>query len=130
MIARKSLHFFVLALCLWLPLQAIAGQWLHCAQTQSSLIDKNSLSTAKSTDVPCHQVTPKNLHSPDSNIAQTGDLKSCKHCQFMCHWHCVLLMNNTALQSIELTPHYPPFKLPSPAQPLLALPQKPPQFHI
>lgn len=129
MVTRKPLYLFVIALCLWLPLQAIAGQWRHCAQLQSSLMDKNPSLIAKNTDVPCHQVAKKNLLTMDDNSATVSDVKSCKHCQFMCHWHCVLLVNNILAQNIELIPHYTAFKLPSPAQPLLALPQKPPQIH-
>ncbi|QEY15117.1 hypothetical protein D0C16_03515 [Cellvibrio sp. KY-GH-1] len=127
MVTRKPLYYFVIALCLWLPLQAIAGQWVHCAQLQSSMMDKNPSLISHSTDAPCHQVDQKKLHSMDDNAHSGKDIKSCKHCQFMCHWHCVLLVNNLLDQNIELTPHYTAFTLPSPMQPLLALPQKPPQ---
>lgn len=128
MTARKSLHFFVLVLCLWLPLQAIAGQWLHCAQIQTSLADKEQVPATKHNTAPCHQIAQENLQAIDKNPTPTDDVKSCKHCQFMCHWNCVLLMDNLIPHSIQLTPHYTPFILPSPAQPLLALPQKPPQI--
>ncbi len=135
MTARKFVHMLVIALCLWLPLQAIAGQWQHCAQMQSVLatIDQNNKKTELTTDQeipPCHQVadkaTQKNAGSLQQDL-QTSDIKSCKHCQFACHWHCVLLKGDLVSGYIDLTPYYIPFKNPSPAQPLLSQPQRPPQ---
>jgi len=133
--ARKSVHMLVIALCLWLPLQAIAGQWQHCAQMQSILnnldqSDKQSVLTAEQEIPPCHQaadtITSANADQPQQDL-QNSDIKSCKHCQFVCHWHCVLLKGDLVSGPIDLTPYYIPFKNPSPAQPLLSQPQKPPQ---
>lgn len=133
--ARKSVHMLVIALCLWLPLQAIAGQWQHCAQMQSRLTnldhsDKETGLTALQEIPPCHQIaetaTPINTDLPQQDL-QDNDIKSCKHCQFVCHWHCVLLKGDLVSGPIDLTPYYIPFKNPSPAQPLLSQPQRPPQ---
>lgn len=152
--SRKSIHLFVIALCLWLPLQAIAGQWLHCAQVELSLGHARDLSTgiAKTvatdtvathmettetknlTKVPgsCHQQAHVTTTSPDQNDSQdTSPAKkifSCKHCQFVCHWHCVLLVEELLPEQLEVIPHHTPFRLPSPQQPLLPQQQKPPRF--
>ena len=130
--ARKSVHMLVIALCLWLPLQAIAGQWQHCAQMQSILsnLDQNNSQSIEQEIPPCHQIaattTQTNADQPQQDL-QDSDIKSCKHCQFVCHWHCVLLKGDLVSGLIDLTPYYIPFKNPSPAQPLLSQPQKPPQ---
>ncbi|PUA27180.1 MAG: hypothetical protein B0W54_20380 [Cellvibrio sp. 79] len=130
--ARKSVHMLVIALCLWLPLQAIAGQWQHCAQMQSLLsnLDQNNNQSIEQEIPPCHQIADTTIQTsadqPQQDL-QDSDIKSCKHCQFVCHWHCVLLKGDLVSGLIDLTPYYIPFKNPSPAQPLLSQPQKPPQ---
>jgi hypothetical protein len=129
---HKRLHRIVIILCLWLPLQAIAGQWVHCAQVSNAL-------TANQTEIesqmpPCHASAQTissvmaDVGSIEENTTQSsGDLPTCKHCQFACYWHCVLVMGDAFSQWIEVTPFDNGFKNPLPAQPWLALPQKPPQ---
>lgn len=136
MSARKSIHLFVIALCLWLPLQAIAGQWLHCAQLQFSL-NNTSLNGDINAIVnkalpPCHQaaLSSQQQVDQDQQPLQASDINSCKHCQFVCHWHCVLLVDGLISSAADLTPYYIPFKNPSPAQPLLPQLHKPPKTAI
>lgn len=137
--SRKSIHLFVIALCLWLPIQAIAGQWLHCAQMDLSLgkardLSAKTVTTGSLAKAPgsCHQQIHLTSTSPDQSDQQdTSPAKkifSCKHCQFVCHWHCVLLVEELLPEQLEAIPHHTPFKLPSPQQPLLPQQQKPPRF--
>lgn len=138
---RQAMHYFVIALCLWLPLQAMAGQWLHCAQLQTNLEQKPHLdSLAKpviqpavtpSKIPPCHQSDGGDWLSKDLQAAQ-GTLQieapaSCKHCQFICHWHCLLMIESPVWFGIDPISFYIPFKNPSAPQPLLEQPQRPPQ---
>lgn len=132
MTVRKSVHLLVITLCLWLPLQAIAGQWLHCAQMQSTLgIDKQPAPIISQHETaPCHQVANtiiKSTTGQDQQPASDSDIKTCKHCQFVCHWHCVLLVDDLLSSQIDLTAYDIPFKNPSPAQPVLPQLQKPPR---
>jgi hypothetical protein len=130
MIARKRLHIIVLALCLWLPLQAIAGQWLHCAQIESSLAQLN-LADEPKIHSSCHDSAPALQidSSADSNSSQTSpDVKSCNHCQFSCSWHSALVLHEFTQPGINSNNIYIQFKTPSPAQPALETPQRPPQF--
>lgn len=130
MIARKHLHLIVIALCLWLPLQAIAGQWLHCAQLESSFVQLDSTPEPK-IHSSCHDATkplqPDQSTSNDQSPTST-DTKPCKHCQFSCSWHSALVLCEFTPPNIYSSISYDQFKTPSPAQPHLATPQRPPQF--
>jgi hypothetical protein len=136
MIARKRLHIIVIALCLWLPLQAIAGQWLHCAKMESALSDKKN--TVEKSEITsshsCHQApdnqasTDTSQASIDSDQTSTESANShCNHCQFVCHWHCVILLADLIPFKIEFSQDYSPLEVLSPVQPVLATPQRPPQ---
>lgn len=133
---RKYIHF-IIALCLWLPLQSIAGQWIHCAQLEMSL-SKLSATTVVADVVAemqhvqsCHEVgdslVKKSLQS-DESTPQSNTIKSCKHCQFTCHFHFAILLEEASPQVTGEPPHITPFKTPSPEQPLLAQAQKPPRL--
>ena len=129
MIARKRIHAIVIALCLWLPLQAIAGQWLHCAQLDASLIQLEA--TAESAPhLSCHDISidKQQPQLADTQIASTADIQSCKHCQFSCSWHSALLLREFIQPSINLVITYTQFNSLSPDQPLLAMPQRPPRL--
>jgi len=132
MIARKRLHLIVIALCLWLPLQAIAGQWLHCAQLEFSLTQLEAAPEAKPHHS-CHEI-PTNAQTDQSISADqtpsSADIKSCKHCQFSCSWHSALVVREFTQPSVYSTIIYPQFIALPPVQPLLATPQRPPRFHI
>lgn len=133
MIARKRLHMIVIALCLWLPLQAVAGQWQHCAKMESSLSATNKNLSVKDTNVvstteqqSCHEVAQDTAPVQDQSSA---DMKStCNHCQFVCHWHFVIVLRELMPASINMAIAYTHFTIPSPQQPTLATPQRPPQF--
>lgn len=131
MIARKHLHLIVIALCLWLPLQAMAGQWLHCAQLESSMeqLDEPQKSTFP---LSCHGTPVKvQLEQPISTdqASTSADIKSCKHCQFSCSWHSALVLREFTQPIFDIAILYTQFTSPSPAQPLLAMPQRPPRLH-
>ncbi len=84
MIARKNLHFIVIALCLWLPLQAIAGQWLHCAQLDASLLQADD-SSETTPHFSCHDApveTQADYPASNPDKGNSADTQSCKHCQF------------------------------------------------
>lgn len=137
---RSPLHILVIALCLLLQLQAIAGQWLHCAQLQSGMeinqrIEQEETPSISSNQLPpCHQTVassqPTAAEKQQQENGQTHDVTPCKHCQFVCHWQCVFLMGNMVAQYIDLTPYNIPVKNPTPEQPSLSLPQKPPQVFM
>lgn len=139
MIVHKRLHIIVIALCLWLPLQTIAGQWSHCAKIESALSDKslNEISSDKLAETPTTKTTMETVHSchqankPVSQQTTDNTLDTsnfgCKHCQFVCHWHCVILLAELIPAKIEFDQDYSPFEIPSHAQPVLATPQRPPQ---
>ncbi len=132
MIVRKHLHLIVIALCLWLPLQAIAGQWLHCAQLEASLMQSDKLSEP----VPhssCHDAPAKaqlNNSTPSADVSSSADTTSCKHCQFSCTWHSALVLREFMQPTFTFSLTHTQFISPSPAQPLLATPQRPPRFVI
>lgn len=130
MIARKRLHIITIALCLWLPLQAIAGQWLHCAQIESSFAQLDSATESK-IHSSCHDSAPDlqldNTVDTDHNQA-SPNTKSCNHCQFSCSWHSALVLREFTPPGIDSNSIYIQFKTPSPAQPALETPQRPPQF--
>lgn len=132
MIARKRLHLIVIALCLWLPLQAIAGQWLHCAQLEFSLTQLDATPEAKPHHS-CHEI-PANAQTdqliPADQAPSSADIKSCKYCQFSCGWHSALVLREFTQPSVYSTIIYPQFIALPPAQPLLAAPQRPPRFHV
>lgn len=138
MIAHKRLHIIVIVLCLWLPLQTIAGQWSHCAKIESALSDKSldkissgqsaETSTKKTVIETGHQCHQASQQISEQTIDNTSDTTiGCKHCQFVCHWHCVILLAELIPAKIEFTRDYSPFETPSHAQPVLATPQRPPQ---
>jgi hypothetical protein len=135
--SRKRLHIIVIALCLWLPLQALAGQWLHCVQVDNYL-EKTALQLISSSQTQlqqpasCHQhasTDKMTTHQSDKvqSTADTPSAKTCNHCQFTCLWHGVLVLAEFSPHRIQLTQHYSPFQIPSPTEPLLATPQRPPQ---
>jgi hypothetical protein len=133
MIARKRLHIIVLALCLWLPLQAIAGQWLHCAQIESNFAQLESATTPK-IKPSCHNSIPDSQsidleHLDHKKTLTETKSKSCNHCQFSCSWHSAVVLREFIQPGIDTSIVYTQFKLPSPAQPALATPQRPPQLH-
>lgn len=132
MIARKRLHLIVIALCLWLPLQAIAGQWLHCAQLEFSLTQLDATLEANAHhschDIPTDAQTDQSI--PADQAPSSADTKSCKHCQFSCSWHSALVVREFTQPSVYFTIIYTQFIALPPAQPLLATPQRPPRFHI
>ena len=133
MIVRKRLHLIVIALCLWLPLQAIAGQWLHCAQLESSLVLLDS-KTEQTTKPSCHETISltqhdNNIAAPDQSQTPT-DSKNCNHCQFSCSWHAALVLREFTPPDISTSIIYSQFTILSPAQPSLATPQRPPQFCV
>ncbi|WP_049629724.1 hypothetical protein [Cellvibrio sp. pealriver] len=115
----------VIALCLWLPLQAIAGQLVHCAQLESQLnitasttSDENNANADNQTSSPCHQ----KIDVPDETV------KTCKHCQFVCHLHFAILIDSSFSNGHSVTSHLIPFNPLSPKQPLLPQIQKPPRL--
>jgi hypothetical protein len=105
MIARKRLHIIVIALCLWLPLQAIAGQWLHCAKMESALSDKKN--TTKKSEITsshsCHQAPDNKASTDNLQISTEPSSSTCNHCQFVCHWHCVILLADLIPFKIEFS---------------------------
>ena len=113
----------VIALCLWLPLQAIAGQLVHCAQLESQLniavsaasAEKNAIADNQ-TSSPCHQ----KVDVPDDTVT------ACKHCQFACHLHFAILIDAPLPNRDTTSPRLIPFSPSSPEQPLLPQLQKPP----
>lgn len=129
---RTYIHL-VIALCLWLPLQSIAGQWIHCAQLEVSLSKLPATTVVAEIQhvQSCHEVNDslvkKSLQS-DESTPQSNTVKSCKHCQFACHFHFAILLDEESPQVIGEPPHITPFKTPSPEQPLLAQAQKPPRL--
>jgi hypothetical protein len=129
MIARKRLPIIVIALCVWLPLQAIAGQWSHCVNMEAVLSDgKNTLDkTEPMPSHPCHQTS--DIQTIADNIQTSNETSNtpCNHCQFVCHWHCVILLADLIPYKIEFSRHYSPYITPTPAQPVLPTPQRPPQ---
>jgi hypothetical protein len=129
MIARKRLHIIVIALCLWLPLQAIAGQWLHCAKMESALSDKKNTveKSERISSHSCHQATDNQASTDSLQISSESSNAHCNHCQFVCHWHCVILLADLIPFKIEFSQNYSPLEILSPAQPVLATPQRPPQ---
>ncbi len=128
MIARKRIHVIVIALCLWLPLQAIAGQWLHCALLDASLMQLDKPAEA-APHFSCHDISiDKQQPLSDTQVASTSDISSCKHCQFSCSWHSALLLREFIQPSINLVFTYTQFNSLSPDQPLLAMPQRPPRL--
>ncbi|MEN0037446.1 MAG: hypothetical protein AAGC78_10265 [Cellvibrio sp.] len=130
MIARKRLHMIVIALCLWLPLQAIAGQWLHCAQIESSLAQLDSAAEPKP-HPSCHDSVPDaqfDSSTTSNHHPISTDTKSCNHCQFSCSWHSALVVHELTPMGIYSESTYIQFKVSSPAQPALETPQRPPQF--
>lgn len=131
MIARKHLHLIVIALCLWLPLQAIAGQWLHCAQLDASLMQADE-SPETTPHFSCHDAPVETQEDyPASNPDQgiLADTQSCKHCQFSCTWHSALVLREFTQPIFDILILYTQFTTPSPAQPLLAMPQRPPRLY-
>jgi hypothetical protein len=132
MIAPKRLHIIVIALCLWLPLQAIAGQWSHCVKIESALSEKKSTelpeakNTAMETAHGCHQAS-KQINAQTTDATSNTSEISCQHCQFVCHWHCVILLADLLPAKIEFIQDYSPFEILSPVQPVLATPQRPPK---
>jgi len=132
MIVRKHMHLIVIALCLWLPLQAIAGQWLHCAQLEASLIQADKFSEPASHSS-CHDAPAKaqlNHSTPGTDESSSTDTTSCKHCQFSCTWHSALVLREFMQLTFNFAVTHTQFISPSPAQPLLATPQRPPRFVI
>lgn len=134
MIRTKRIHLIAIALCLWLPLQAVAGQWLHCAKMDSVLgvnekisDDKKNITTALPKHS-CHQVATDNIKSID-NIKSDNDStkKTCDHCQFVCHWNGVIVFLAFPELQSELAQHYSMLKIPFPVQPFQETPQRPPQ---
>jgi hypothetical protein len=132
MIIHKRLHIIVIALCLWLPLQAIAGQWSHCLKMESALSDKSihhkqpsSEKSETETGHSCHQAS-KQINPSTTDASNTSE-SNCQHCQFVCHWHCVILLADLIPAKIEFVRDYSPFEIPSLAQPVLETPQRPPQ---
>lgn len=135
MVAHKRLYLIVIALCLWLPLQAIAGQWLHCAQLESNLTQLDAIPAATSHsschDIPADVPTKASLDQSTSNdqVTASVDINSCKHCQFSCSWHSALVLQEFMQPRVDSSVIYTQFILPSPVLPLLATPQRPPRFH-
>jgi len=131
MFARKRLLFVVIALCLWLPLQAMAGQWLHCAQLEFNLTQPDAIPEAKSHhschDIPTDAQTDQRISADQAPAS--ADIKSCKHCQFSCSWHSALVLREFTQPIFDIVILYTQFTSPSPAQPLLAMPQRPPRLH-
>jgi hypothetical protein len=135
MVAHKRLYLIVIALCLWLPLQAIAGQWLHCAQLESSLTQLDAIPAA-TPHSSCHDVptdvptkAPLDQSTLTDQASTLVDINSCKHCQFSCSWHSALVLREFMQPRVDSSIIYTQFILPSPVLPLLATPQRPPRFH-
>ena len=130
MIKRKYLHKIVIALCLWLPLQAIAGQWLHCAK-MASVLDKkeNIIQPGIAIKHSCHDVASIDIQSVSDSSDQIQK-KSCNHCQFVCQWQSAMLLTDLPVFEIQFITDYSRFNLPLPKQPSLEAPQHPPQFFI
>jgi hypothetical protein len=131
MVARKRLYLIVIALCLWLPLQAIAGQWLHCAQLESSLTQLDTIPAA-TPHSSCHDVSakaPPDQSTSNDQASTSVDINSCKHCQFSCSWHSALVLREFMQPGVDSSIIYTQFIPPSPVHPLLATPQRPPRFH-
>ena len=130
MIARKRIHLIVIALCLWLPLQAVAGQWLHCAQLDASLMQLD-VPAESAPHFSCHDA-PVNAQPDhaDTPVSSTTDIQSCKHCQFSCSWHSAILLREFMSPSTNFVIIYTQFNFLSPTQPLLAMPQRPPRFSV
>ncbi len=129
MIARKRLLTIVIALCVWLPLQAIAGQWLHCVNMEAVLSDgKNTLDkTEPMPSHPCHQTSDIQITADNIQTSNETSNTPCNHCQFVCHWHCVILLTELISAKIDFIRDYSPFEITSHVQPVLETPQRPPQ---
>lgn len=145
MINPKRMYFMVITLCLWLPLQAVAGQWLHCAKIESSLAVQSNL-TVQSTLViasnldtapepSCHggapvtesgvsAIEPKGSQAPLSSDSSAP----CGHCQLLCHWSWVAPLPELVAMATTGPLAYSRLTVPTPLQPALATPQRPPQF--
>lgn len=132
MIKRKYLYNIVIALCLWLPLQAMAGQWLHCAKMASlfdkSVFDKKEIihQPSKTVHHSCHDVATAQLKSV-ADAQDQSPQTTCNHCQFVCHWQSVILLSDLPDLNISLLIDYSDFNSPIPRQPSLETPQRPPQ---
>ena len=132
MIARKRLHLIVIALCLWLPLQTIAGQWLHCAQLEASLIQADNVNEQPS-HLSCHDAPAKaqlDQSMSGADVSSSENIKSCKHCQFSCTWHSALVLREFIPPVFHFAMILTQYISPSPAQPLLATPQRPPRSFV
>lgn len=132
MIARKRMHLIVIALCLWLPLQAIAGQWLDCVQLNANLMQPDT-TPEPARHSSCHDSSAKadlNHSTPNTDALISADIPSCKHCQFSCTWHSALVLSEFMQPSLHFAIIPTQFISLSPAQPLLATPQRPPRFSI
>lgn len=134
MIARKRLLTIVIALCVWLPLQAIAGQWLHCEKLESILtLDKKNLDLKnidqKTTRHACHEATKQDSASVQSATVTDHHTfkKPCDHCQFVCHWNGVVPLNHSLEFSLNIQRDYSLFDILLPPQPYQATPQRPPK---
>lgn len=129
MIARKRLLTIVIALCVWLPLQAIAGQWSHCVNMEAVLSDgKNTLDkTEPMPSHPCHQTSDIQITADNIQTSNETSNTPCNHCQFVCHWHCVILLTELISAKIDFIRDYSPFEITSHVQPVLETPQRPPQ---
>lgn len=135
MIQTKRIHLIAIVLCLWLPLQAVAGQWLHCEKMETvfDIKEKISDNTKNIIDVlpkhSCHQVATDKIQSIDNSklVDVQFTKKSCDHCQFICHWNGAMVFANFPALEIELIHYYFTLNIPFPDQPFPETPQRPPQ---
>lgn len=77
--------FLVALLCLWLPLQAVAGSWLPC-HWLSSAVDITQ--DTQATHQGCGTGEPS-IEQPNSFAAEA---EPCFHCQMSCHFSTAVLL--------------------------------------